>query len=68
MMRWCLILIIFPLPGGAQKFSARDLWQLKLYSTGIFSNKCTGEEGYTFCTYRVAAVNDNYAFIKQESH
>lgn len=38
MMRWCLLLILFPLAGNAQKFTAADLRQLKLYSTGLFSN------------------------------
>ncbi|MEO5592135.1 MAG: CpcT/CpeT family chromophore lyase [Chitinophagaceae bacterium] len=38
MMRWCLIIIFLPLFGRAQKFTAADLRQLKLYSTGFFSN------------------------------
>jgi hypothetical protein len=39
MMRWWLIiLLIFPLLAGAQKFSAADLRLLKSYSTGVFSN------------------------------
>lgn len=38
MMRWCLLFVLFPVLGNAQKFTAADLRQLKLYSTGLFSN------------------------------
>ena len=38
MMRWCLIIIFSPLFGQSQKFTSVDLRQLKLYSTGFFSN------------------------------
>ncbi len=39
MMRCCLLLFfLLPLYAGAQKFSAADLRQLRLYSTGIFLN------------------------------
>ena len=37
-MRWYLLLLLLPAAGSAQKFTAADLRQLKLYSTGLFSN------------------------------
>lgn len=36
-MRWYLLLLLFPMAAHAQKFTAADLRQLKLYSTGVFS-------------------------------
>jgi hypothetical protein len=39
MMRCCLLMVLlFSLPGWAQKFSAADLRLLNAYSTGIFTN------------------------------
>lgn len=37
-MRWYLFFLLFPLAGNAQKFTAADLRQIKLFSTGLFSN------------------------------
>jgi len=38
MKRWFLLILLFPLLARAQFFSASDTRQLKMYSTGIFSN------------------------------
>jgi hypothetical protein len=38
MMRWYLLLLLSPMPGQAQPFTTADLRQLKVYSTGLFSN------------------------------
>jgi len=38
MIRYYLLIMLLPLFGNAQKFSAADIKQLKLYSSGMFSN------------------------------
>ena len=38
MMRYCLLIVLIPLFSQAQRYTALDIKQLKLYSTGIFSN------------------------------
>ncbi len=38
MMRWYFLFLLFPAAANAQKFTAADLRQLKLYSTGLFTN------------------------------
>jgi len=39
MARWFVWLLLVPLLSGAQPFSAAEMQQLKVYSTGLFTNK-----------------------------